>query len=43
MSYLVNRQKVAPGFALERQEIEGGSGRCTTRRFGTNKSENKRY
>ena len=43
MSYLVNRPKVEPGFALERQEIEGRSIRYTTRSYAANKPENERY
>ena len=43
MSYLVNRPKVEPGFALERQEVEGRSIRYTTRSYAANKPENERY
>ena len=43
MSYLVNRPKVEPGFALERQEAEGRSIRYTTRSYAANKPENERY
>ncbi len=43
MSYLVNRPKVEPGFALERQEIEGRSIRYTTRSYAAGKPEGERY
>ena len=43
MSYLVNRPPVEPGFALERQEVEGRSIRYTTRSYAANKPENERY
>ena len=43
MSYLVNRPKVEPGFALERQEVVGRSIRYTTRSYAANKPENERY
>ena len=43
MSYLVNRPKSEPGFALERQEIEGRSIRYTTRSYAANKPEGERY
>ena len=43
MSYLVNRPKVEPGFALERQEIEGRSIRYTTRSYATDRPEGERY
>ena len=43
MSYLVNRPKVEPGFALERQEVEGRQVRYTTRSYAANKPENERY
>ena len=43
MSYLVNRPTVEPGFALERQEVEGRSIRYTTRSYAANKPENERY
>ena len=43
MSYLVNRPKVEPGFALERQEIEGRSIRYTTRSYAAVKPEGERY
>ena len=43
MSYLVNRPKVEPGFALERQEVEGRSIRYTTRSYAAVKPEGERY
>ena len=43
MSYLVNRPKVEPGFALERQEAEGRSIRYTMRSYAANMPENERY
>jgi ribulose-bisphosphate carboxylase small chain len=43
MSFIVNRPKLEPGFALERQEINGRSMRYTTRGYGANKPEGERY
>ena len=43
MSYLVNRPKVEPGFALERQEVDGRQIRYTTRSYAADKPENERY
>ena len=43
MSYLVNRPKVEPGFALERQEVDGRQIRYTTRSYAAVKPENERY
>ncbi len=43
MSYLVNRPKVEPGFALVRQEAEGRSIRYTTRSYAADKPEGERY
>jgi ribulose-bisphosphate carboxylase small chain len=43
MSYLVNRPKVEPGFALERQEVAGRNIRYTTRSYAANKPEGERY
>ena len=43
MSYLVNRPKVEPGFALERQEVEGRSIRYTTRSYAAVKPEGERH
>ncbi len=42
MSYLVNRPRVEPGFALERQETGGRSIRYTTRAYAATKPENER-
>ncbi|MCZ8295204.1 MAG: ribulose bisphosphate carboxylase small subunit [Hylemonella sp.] len=43
MSFIVNRPKDEPGFMLERQEIGGRSMRYTTRGYGADKPEGKRY
>ena len=43
MSYLVNRPRVEPGFALERQEADGRAIRYTTRSYAATKPENERY
>lgn len=43
MSYLVNRPKVEPGFALERQEVNGRNIRYTTRSYAADKPEGERY
>jgi ribulose-bisphosphate carboxylase small chain len=43
MSFIVNRPKVEPGFMLERQEVGGRSMRYTTRGYGTDQPETKRY
>lgn len=43
MSFIVNRPKVEPGFMLERQEIGGRSMRYTTRGYGADQPETKRY
>ena len=43
MSYLVNRPKVEPGFALERQAVDGRQIRYTTRSYAADKPENERY
>jgi ribulose-bisphosphate carboxylase small chain len=43
MSYLVNRPKVEPGFALDRQETGGRAIRYTTRSYAVNKPEGERY
>ena len=43
MSYLVNRPAVEPGFALERQEIEGRAIRYTVRSYAVDKPESERY
>ena len=43
MSFIVNRPKDEPGFALERQEVNGRSTRYTTRGYGLDKPEGERY
>lgn len=43
LSFLVNRPKQEPGFALERQETRGRSIRYTTRSYATLKPEGERY
>ncbi len=43
MSYIVNRPPVEPGFALERQEIEGRAVRYTVRSYAIDKPEGERY
>jgi ribulose-bisphosphate carboxylase small chain len=43
MSFLVNRPAGEPGFALERQEVNGRSQRYTTRGYATGKPETERY
>ena len=43
MSYIVNRPKNEPGFALVRQEVEGRSVRYTVHSYATDKSEGERY
>ena len=43
LSFIVNRPKEEPGFALERQETNGRSVRYTTRSYATNKPEGERY
>ena len=43
MSFIVNRPKDEPGFMLERQEMQGRSLRYTTRGYGADKPEGKRY
>ncbi len=43
MSFLVNRPKAEPGFALERQEVNGRSMRYTTRGYGADRPEGDRY
>jgi ribulose-bisphosphate carboxylase small chain len=43
MSYIVNRPAVEPGFALERQEIEGRAIRYTVRSYAVDKPESERY
>lgn len=43
MSFIVNRPKVEPGFALERQEVNGRTIRYTTRSYSAGKPETERY
>lgn len=43
MSFIVNRPKSEPGFALERQEMQGRSMRYTTRGYGLARPEQERY
>lgn len=43
MSFLVNRPKKEPGFALERQEMDGRQVRYTVRSYATDKPEGERY
>ena len=43
MSFIVNRPQSEPGFALERQEVNGRSMRFTTRGYAQGKPEMERY
>ncbi len=43
MSFLVNRPTLEPGFALERQEVEGRTQRYTTRGYAAQRPELQRY
>ena len=43
MSFIVNRPKSEPGFALERQEMGGRTVRYTTRSYSAGKPEMERY
>jgi ribulose-bisphosphate carboxylase small chain len=43
MSYIVNRPKSEPGFALVRQEVDGRSIRYTIHAYATDKPEGERY
>jgi ribulose-bisphosphate carboxylase small chain len=43
LSFIVNRPKEEPGFALERGEAAGRRIRYTTRSYATNKPEGERY
>jgi ribulose-bisphosphate carboxylase small chain len=43
MSFIVNRPKSEPGFALERQEMNGRTIRYTTRGYAMAKPEMERY
>lgn len=43
MSFIVNRPKVEPGFAVIRQEVDGRQVRYTIHSYATDKPENERY
>ena len=43
MSFIVNRPKTEPGFALERQEIEGRAIRYSVRSYAVDRPEGERY
>jgi ribulose-bisphosphate carboxylase small chain len=43
LSFIVNRPKHEPGFALDRQETQGRSIRYTTRSYATRDPEGQRY
>ena len=43
LSFIVNRPKEEPGFALERQEAQGRNIRYTTRSYATRRPEGSRY
>jgi ribulose-bisphosphate carboxylase small chain len=43
MSFIVNRPKTEPGFALERQEVNGRSIRYTLRSYAAAQPEGERY
>ena len=43
MSYIVNRPKSEPGFALIRQEVDGRNIRYTIHSYATDKPEGERY
>lgn len=43
MSFIVNRPKGEPGFALDRQEIVGRTQRYAVRAYSTGRPENERY
>jgi ribulose-bisphosphate carboxylase small chain len=43
MSFIVNRPKTEPGFALERQEMNGRTIRYTTRAYSAARPEMERY
>jgi ribulose-bisphosphate carboxylase small chain len=43
MSYIVNRPKDEPGFALERQEVDGRAIRYTVKSYATDRPESERY
>ncbi|WP_029354045.1 ribulose bisphosphate carboxylase small subunit [Bosea sp. 117] len=43
LSFIVNRPENEPGFALERQEVDGRNIRYTTRPYAANQPEGARY
>jgi ribulose-bisphosphate carboxylase small chain len=43
ISFIINRPKQEPGFALERQEAHGRNVRYTTRSYATDRPEGERY
>jgi ribulose-bisphosphate carboxylase small chain len=43
LSFIVNRPKEEPGFALERQETQGRNISYTTRSYAARKPEGERY
>jgi ribulose-bisphosphate carboxylase small chain len=43
MSYIVNRPENEPGFALERQEIDGRAIRYTVKSYAADRPEGERY
>lgn len=43
MSYIVHRPPTEPGFALERQEVEGRAIRYTIRSYAAGRPEGERY
>jgi ribulose-bisphosphate carboxylase small chain len=43
ISFLVNRPQAEPGFALERQEVDGRQLRYTTRSYATQQPAGERY
>jgi len=43
MSYIVNRPQREPGFALERQEVDGRQIRYTVRSYAADSPEGERY
>jgi len=43
MSFIVNRPATEPGFALERQEVDGRQIRYTLRAYATDRPEAERY
>ncbi len=43
LSFIVNRPKHEPGFALDRQETQGRNIRYTTRSYATHEPEGERY